>query len=72
MKLEIEKNIPMPTSKNSEITSVLREMLVGDSILVKDIKPMIISASMDYVKRKTSFQFSRRATDGGYRVWRIK
>ncbi len=72
MPIVIEKNIPLPTRNTrrpSDKYAILRDMEVGDSIVV-DVKPGAINAHTRRVAKETSSKFVIRPEGDGARVWR--
>lgn len=70
--IKIEKGIPIPKGTSSTgVTSTLRKMKVGNSILVKATHPNKPSAMASYALGKGRFAV-RRADDEHYRIWRTK
>ena len=71
-KIEIEKGIPLPaTRRGPEPKYPLHEMVVGDSILIPNVKINTLSTMLSAHKRKYGRKFVCRATEGGIRVWYI-
>lgn len=72
MAFTIEKNIPLPVTgggKHSEWLETLKKMEKGDSLLLKDAKSQL---DIHYPPKKTGIKITaRKASEGGYRIWRI-
>lgn len=72
MAYAIEKNVPLPTKgQKLGITSALRSMSVGDSVLFPDRKTA--SELGTFFANLKPMKFTTRKTpEGGLRVWRIE
>lgn len=74
--IEIEKNIPMPTSKGKNVYP-LDQMEMGDSFLIKDAKTKgydwwyIERTRVYMLAKKQGIKVSTLFCDDGARVWRI-
>ena len=73
--MKIERGIPLPedtAQRKGNHATILRRMLVGDSILVLHPSTMNRVAVMcAYLKEKEGKRFTRRKQpDGAVRVWR--
>ena len=74
MSYVIEKDIPIPpaTSRYSGVLEVMRQMEVGDSILIGDMNASAVNGKIAYAKRAgIAAKFSIRKQEVGIRVWRI-
>jgi len=70
--ITIDTNVPIPTTKKSgQFMHLLREMKVGDSILVPDRTTAQVSSPIAIVSRERSSKFTSRKAEGGCRIWRI-
>jgi len=68
MKLTIEKNVPIPAPRSAGFSGVLRQMQIGDSVLLGKVKPgSIVSLAQQAGVKVTQ----RKQDDGAIRVWRI-
>jgi hypothetical protein len=64
--LKIEKNIPMPERKRSELSETCQEMNVGDSFYTSvKARPNLAA-----IAAKTGRQFRVAPEGAGWRVWR--
>jgi len=74
--MKIEKNIKIPPTKTgprSEIGKLVKQMEVGDSIEVPDVKTVNAVRAMFYARGETSLQRQTKTPTGvRYRVWRTK
>jgi hypothetical protein len=69
--LSIDKGIPMPEERSGwgKFGNTIREMEVGDSVLVteqRDVPNLQASA------KRIGLRMTSRKVEGGWRVWRIK
>jgi len=71
--ISIEKGIPMPRPNHrggyGKFGNIVREMEVGDSVLVtkqRDVANLMSSG------KRIGLGMSSRKVEGGWRVWRIK
>ncbi len=76
MKIEIEKNIPLPTftGRNGTKWNFLGEMSVGDSVLIPDGFIPVLQQWRSNVRPDTRFPgrtFISRSVEGGVRIWLI-
>lgn len=67
--VKIEKNVPMPAPySRSGLTGTLREMEIGDSIVIPRIRQTNVSTAANTLRRKYS---TRKIDDQTIRVWRV-
>ena len=69
--ISIEKGVPMPERSSGwgKFGNTIREMEVGDSVLVtvqRDVANLMSSG------KRIGLGMSSRKVEGGWRVWRIK
>jgi len=63
----IEQNIPMPTSKFSNIGT----MKIGESFIIKNSSER--NAVRAWIKKNTpEIKICSRKVDAGFRIWRVK
>ena len=68
----IEKNIDIPPPAR-RIKYPWGELELGDSFLVKDVKPTSVYGLIGQANRKyTPKKFAARAIDDGTRIWRVE
>jgi len=67
MEIKIEKNVPMENDRAKGVTAILREMEVGDSFVVAEVKRMGIGTCARQVGIEIT---TRKQPDGTVRVWR--
>lgn len=72
----IEKNIPVPkrATKNDELSLLIGEMGVGDSIFFKHAKKQS-DTEIERVRKKmyrNGWRVAVRQVDNGVRIWRIE
>ncbi len=68
MTKRIDKNIPVPPSRNYTIASTIRAMKVNDSILVDS---PTAAGTVQQSMRRAGFKGTQRKTREGWRIWRI-
>ena len=69
VKMQIDKGIPLPINDLNGPTAVLRQMDIGDSVLVEKISTR---EALRIAARINSIKIMTRKEGGGYRVWRVK
>lgn len=70
MKYKIEKNIPISAhGKLGHLTKIIKEMEVGDSVLVKDRKK---ANSFTLTIKRQGYNAVTRKVDNGIRVWKVE
>ena len=71
--IEIDKNIPVPlySGRGGPAKYPWRQMDVGDSFFVANIKANTVSAAARLVGKRMGASFTVRKVDGGVRAWRI-
>ncbi len=69
--LSIEKGVPMPETRSGwgKFGNTIREMEVGDSVVVKK---QVDVCNLQATSRRLDRRMASRKVDGGWRVWRIK
>lgn len=71
--ISIEKGIPMPRPSHrggyGKFGNVVREMEVGDSVLVTKQGDI---CNLQQQGRRLGLRMSSRSVEGGWRVWRVK
>ena len=73
MTIEVEKGVPLPDSKwRGAAKYPWLTLEVGDSFFVPGIKSASRISGQWWVQKRTGRKFTKRAVDGGVRVWRIK
>lgn len=72
MTYTIEKNIPIPALRNSELRDGIIKLEIGDSVLVTDKSAANVRVNLERMKIKTGIICSLRKRPEGIRVWRIK
>ena len=72
--MKIEKNIPitLPRARANGYASLVREMVVGDSVLCQTIKEVVSIRAAIYRINKKHKPVTRKLPDGTWRVWKIK
>lgn len=68
--LVIEKGIPLPPRGATGVSSVLRSMVVGDSVLLPGTKTTTNLGG--FFSKLKPMKFAARTVDGGTRIWRIQ
>lgn len=69
IELKIEKNIPLTSLRRAGVIDIIKEMQVGDSIMVKTLQNASTLYATGY---KIGFKMTKRVQeDGTYRVWRV-
>lgn len=71
----IEEDIPIPDAHRGLGVSPkypFREMNIGDSFFVPDMKANELSARATYYGKSLNMKFTVRAVEGGARIWRTK
>lgn len=70
-RLKLEKGVRIPRANeiNAPITRILRDMKVGDSVLVETKKEAV---SLRVILGRLGFKVTRRKVDEGFRTWRVK
>jgi len=71
--MKIEKGIQAPTETKSP-THILRQMGVGDSILITDCDPdkKNLHAGFRISAKRLGLKVAARKVEGGLRIWRTK
>lgn len=76
MKYHIEKNIEVVTTLRStarrELIGSLKQMEIGDSIIVADLERVIVSNTTASFRLYADKQFQTKSMKDGIRVWRTK
>lgn len=67
----IETSIPFPASPGWKAKYPWRELDVGQSFFVSDVKFRTMQAGASLAGRRLNKQFRARIVDGGVRIWRI-
>ena len=71
MAIKIQKNIPVPP-RTRPLRFPFDKMKVGDSFLVKGVKPANLYQSAHTYGRRMKEKFLVRSVDGGVRCWRVE
>ncbi len=77
MTFTVESGIPLPPARKScaefaGVVAVIRQMQIGDSVLVKTECPKGGNRLHTYAAAGNRlWKFSVRKVEGGYRIWRI-
>ena len=71
----IEQDIPIPAPRQGRrdqrgVMTTLRQLEVGQSYLVKDVKPDTARGYASVLGRRIGRKFATRQQDEGIRVWR--
>lgn len=66
--VSIDKGIPMPEGW-SKFGNTIREMEVGDSVLLTDQRDV---SNLQSSAKRIGLRMTSRKVEGGWRVWRIK
>lgn len=72
MKYKIEKNIPISAhghNGSGHLTNIIKEMEVGDSVVVKDRKK---ANSFTLTIKRMGYKAITRKVDKGIRVWKME
>lgn len=72
--MKIEKGIPIPPDPKPRgwgLAALLREMVPGDSVFIKNRKPRQLGGAMQECRIK-GWVMVKRSEGTGTRVWRIK
>ena len=71
---KIEHKIPMPKRRGGSRPAKypFREMKVGDSFFVPDVKIYSFASQASLWGKKLGAKFSCLTVEGGVRVWRVK
>ena len=72
MKYKIEKNIPISAhghNGSGHLTKIIKEMEVGDSVLVKDRRK---ANSFTLTIKRQGYNAVTRKVDNGIRVWKVE
>jgi hypothetical protein len=78
MKIQIQKNIPMESTRETKSKYPFHEMEVGDSFFIKcdaetlTSKRSTVLSSSVYYGKSTGKKFKSRTYPEGFRIWRIK
>jgi hypothetical protein len=75
MSFEIQKGLPVPTTRKTGRSYPFAQMAVGDSFLVPDAKrscPIGTNAINFTKKHQPTWKFTTRKLPEGVRVWRIQ
>lgn len=71
MDIKIEKGVPIPEErKTSQMRQVARQMQIGDSVVVYELKDR--NGLYSHLRSIGHKSTSRKLSDGTYRIWRIK
>lgn len=74
--VEIEQGVPLPSSLRNGVKRYhFEKMNVGDSMFFETFREVNAAQTSAYdwaMRHNKGFKVSRRAVDGGYRLWRIK
>lgn len=71
MAYKIEKGIPIPRAGDSELEAALKQMEVGDSILVPGKHARNLGLTLGAIGRRIGAKFEAHTVEGGARVWRV-
>jgi hypothetical protein len=71
MKIEIEKNIPIPQMVGKNIYP-LNKMEIGDSFKVSQEEGEKLRSAASQYGRRNKKKFSILRFEGGYRCWRVR
>lgn len=66
----IEKNVPLDQSCGNQAKYPWRQMEIGDSFFVPNVKTNLITNCAAAIKKRAGLQFTCRTVEGGVRVWR--
>jgi len=72
MKIKIEKNVTMPHERLGQWSAIVKQMKVGDSILVDTASEAaaLVNTINRLLAKKGYSCAARRRVEGGVRVWR--
>lgn len=69
--MKIDKDIPVPAAQNNQgISSTLRRLKKGESVFIPGKKAGDMGGFIEHCG--LTGKVTRRTTDGGVRVWRIR
>jgi hypothetical protein len=73
MELQIEKGVPIPpkTTTKGRRMNPIRELEVGDSVLIAGKYQENVASRAGRITRQTGRRFVTRKVEGGVRVWRV-
>ena len=70
--IEIETGIPIPPrSRGRQDKYPWRTMAVGNSFIAKDAKSSSMSTLIAAAQKRNGHKYTRRAVEGGVRIWRV-
>ena len=69
--MKIEKGIPIQGFKRSLVSNTLKEMEVGDSVLIPK-EDIVTRQRFHQVAARINIKVSTRTVKEGVRIWRIK
>jgi hypothetical protein len=78
MKILVQKNIPLESTRETKSKYPFHEMEVGDSFFIKCDKETMTSkrstvlSSSVYYGKSSGKKFKSRSYPDGFRIWRIK